>query len=150
MMSAVDRTAVAPSSGEAVSPALEVRQLRVVLTGTEIDVAADVAFDLARGEVLGLVGESGSGKTTVALALLGYARSGTAIQGGAVAVNGVEVLSLPSRELRQIRGKTVSYVPQDPSTWLNPSLRIGSQIIEKLEQHRFGADRAARHERLVE
>jgi peptide/nickel transport system ATP-binding protein len=150
MMSAVERVTTASSAGGPRSVALEVTELRVVLAGTEIDIAAHVSFSLAPGEVLGLVGESGSGKTTVALALLAYARSGTAIQGGSVAVGGVDVLSLSSGRLRQLRGKTISYVPQDPSSWLNPSLRIGSQIVEKLEQHGFGAGRAARQDRVVE
>jgi peptide/nickel transport system ATP-binding protein len=150
MMSAAERTTTRASTGEPGALALEVRQLRVALAGTDIDVAADVSFSLAPGEVLGLVGESGCGKTTVALALLGYARPGTAIRAGSVAINGQEILSLSSGQLRQYRGVTVSYVPQDPSSWLNPSLRIGSQIVEKLEQHGFGASRAARRDRLVE
>jgi peptide/nickel transport system ATP-binding protein len=129
---------------------LTVSDLRVVLTGTEIDVVDDVSFSLAPAEILGLVGESGSGKTTVALALLGYARRGTSIAGGSVNVNGLEVLSLKPARLREVRGKVVSYVPQDPTVWLNPSLRIGRQLLEALEEHDVCSNASERTQRVEE
>jgi peptide/nickel transport system ATP-binding protein len=78
--------------------------------------------------VLGLVGESGSGKTTTALALLGYTRPGVRIAAGTVEVDGTRVSGLSETEVRRYRGRVISYVPQDPSTSLNPSVRVGDQV----------------------
>jgi len=99
------------------------------------DVVRDVSFAVPAGEVLGLVGESGSGKTTVALALLGHARRGLRITGGQVLLDGTDLLTLSRRDLRAARGARVSYVPQDPSSALNPALRVGTQIREVLRVH---------------
>lgn len=129
---------------------LDVRDLHVTITGEPIDVVSDINFTLAPGEILGLVGESGSGKTTVALALLGYARPGTSLAGGKVIVDSVDLLTLPRSKLRERRGSLVSYVPQDPSSSLSPSLRIGAQIMQVLDEHSFGAGEADRKARLQE
>ncbi len=129
---------------------LEVVDLRIELAGTGIDIVDDVSFHIAPGEVLGLVGESGSGKTTVGLALLGHTRRGATIAHGEVRVDGHNILAHSSRELRALRGRTVSYVPQDPSSALNPALRIGTQLEETLVAHHFGSGDAERRERLTE
>jgi peptide/nickel transport system ATP-binding protein len=129
---------------------LEVESLRIEIEGTGIDIVDEVSFHIEAGEVLGLVGESGSGKTTVGLALLGHTRRGAAIAGGEVRVDGKNVLAYSDRELRALRGRTVSYVPQDPSSSLNPALRIGTQLEEVLEAHRFGSSGGERRERLTE
>src|SRR5882724_1960296 len=129
---------------------LEVVNLRIELEGTGIDIVDGVSFHIDPGEVLGLVGESGSGKTTVGLALLGHTRRGATIAGGEVRVDGMNILARSAHELRALRGRTVSYVPQDPSAALNPALRIGLQLEETLAAHRFGANDAARRERLTE
>jgi peptide/nickel transport system ATP-binding protein len=97
-----------------------------------------VTFSVAPGEILGLVGESGSGKTTTALSLLGYTRPGVVIKGGTVEVGGENVLGRDRRALRGLRGKTVSYVPQDPGGALNPSMRVGDAILDVLRAHRAG------------
>jgi peptide/nickel transport system ATP-binding protein len=99
-----------------------------------------VSLRLGRAESLGVVGESGSGKTTLAHAILGFARPGLRISAGSVRVRGRELLGLPERELRTLRGGLVSYVPQDPATALNPSMRIGPQIAEIAALHAPGAD----------
>jgi peptide/nickel transport system ATP-binding protein len=129
---------------------LEVVNLRIELEGTGIDIVDEVSFHIDPGEVLGLVGESGSGKTTVGLALLGHTRRGAKIAAGEVRVDGKNVLAYSARELRALRGRTVSYVPQDPSSALNPALRVGTQLTETLEAHRFGANAADRQARLAE
>jgi peptide/nickel transport system ATP-binding protein len=128
---------------------LEVENLRIELEGTGIDIVDEVSFHIDSGEVLGLVGESGSGKTTVGLALLGHTRRGATIAGGDIRIDGRNVLAHSVRELRSLRGRTVSYVPQDPSASLNPALRIGTQLEEVLEAHRFGSE-AERRTRLGE
>ncbi|TML70852.1 MAG: ABC transporter ATP-binding protein [Actinobacteria bacterium] len=132
------------------APVLEVDGLRIEVEGRGVDIVEDVSFHIAGGEVLGLVGESGSGKTTVGLAILGHTRRGAAIGGGRVSIDGREILGLPHRMLRELRGKTVSYVPQDPGAALNPAIRIGIQLTETLEAHSFGASDADRKARLQE
>jgi len=117
--------------------AVEVRDLKVVLAGSGIDVIDEISFSLAAGEILGLVGESGSGKTTVGLALLGHCRRGLRIAGGAIRIDGQDMLRLDESGLRAVRGKLVCYVPQDPATALNPALSIRTQLAECID------DRAA-------
>jgi peptide/nickel transport system ATP-binding protein len=124
-------------------------QIRLRVTGLEVrlgrsgpDVVCDVSFAVPAGEVLGLVGESGSGKTTVALALLGHTRRGLRIAAGQVLLDGTDLLALGPRDLRAARGARVSYVPQDPSSALNPTLRVGTQIREVLRVHSGTAGKA--------
>jgi peptide/nickel transport system ATP-binding protein len=120
-------------------PVLEVRDLRVALDdGTTVVEGVDLA--LRPGEIVGVVGESGSGKTTTAIALLGFERPGSAIAGGSVRVGGTELLDLPERERRRLRGRTISYVPQDAAQALNPSLRIADAIGDLLREHGVGDD----------
>jgi len=88
---------------------------------------------------LALVGESGSGKTTTALALLGYTRPGVVLRGGSVEVGGEAIMGSGVRAVRSLRGRVVSYVPQDPGGALNPSLRVGDAIMDVLRAHRSDA-----------
>jgi peptide/nickel transport system ATP-binding protein len=115
-------------------PAVHVENLSLALDTGE-PVIEDVSFDVAPGEILGLVGESGSGKTTVALALLGYTRRGLRHRGGNVEVGTAQILPRNADALRGLRGKVVSYVPQDPGGALNPSLRVGNAIRDVLQAH---------------
>jgi peptide/nickel transport system ATP-binding protein len=131
-------------------PVLEVEGLRVEVEGRGDDIVDDISFTIRGGEVLGLVGESGSGKSTVGLALLGHTRRGAKIVKGSVRIEGRDVLALPEETRRGLRGKTVSYVPQDPASALNPALRIRTQLEEVLETHGYGDSRAARAARLRE
>ena len=96
------------------------------------------------------MGESGSGKTTVGLALLGHTRRGAAFGGGSIRVGDVDVLALSSSGRRDVRGRLVSYVPQDPAASLNPALRIGTQLRETLEVHGFGSGAEERRARIAE
>ncbi|HET9966773.1 MAG TPA: ABC transporter ATP-binding protein [Streptosporangiaceae bacterium] len=124
--------------GDGAAPAgvrLKVTGLEVRLGRSGPDVVRDVSFAVPAGEVLGLVGESGSGKTTVALALLGHTRRGLRITAGQVMLDGTDLLALSPRDLRAARGARVSYVPQDPSSALNPTLRVGTQVREVLRIH---------------
>ncbi len=132
------------------APAIIVDRLRVNVRGTKRDIVDDVTFDIAPGEVLGLVGESGSGKTTVGLALLGHTRRGVQIGGGSVRLGDVDVIQLTEPELEHMRGKLISYVPQDPAAALNPALRIGTQLREILDAHDYGKSGGERHQRVFE
>ncbi|TYK51380.1 ABC transporter ATP-binding protein [Actinomadura decatromicini] len=109
--------------------AVEVTGLTVALDDGSV-IVDDVSFALESGQVMGLVGESGSGKSTVALALLGFAKRGANIVGGKVVVGGVDLLALGRNELREARKKLIGFVPQDPATALNPAMRIGTQLTE--------------------
>lgn len=112
-------------------PLLAVEHLTVSLT-SQVPIIEDVNLRLGPGEILGLVGESGSGKSTLALALLGFARPGASIAGGEVAIAGEPMLRRSERELRRLRGRLVSYVPQDPASSLNPSRRLGAQVVDRI------------------
>ena len=130
--------------------AIVVDRLKVVVRGTKRDVVDDVSFEIAPGEVLGLVGESGSGKTTVGLALLGHTRRGVQIAGGSVLLGDIDVLQQTDSELEHMRGRLISYVPQDPAAALNPALRIGTQMREILDAHNYGKGGEERNLRVAE
>ncbi len=87
-------------------------------------------FAVAEGESVALVGESGCGKTLTALSLVNLLPEPGRIVGGRVEVAGKDVRALPEQELQQLRGALVGYVFQDPSSALNPLLRIGTQVAE--------------------
>ena len=132
-------------------PALDLVDLRVEVDyGESEDIVDGIGFQVAAGEVLGLVGESGSGKTTVGLAILGHTRRGARIARGQVRIEGRDILTLPPLERQRLRGRLVSYVPQDPASALSPAMRIGRQLEETLSEHGFGASDAERRDRIAE
>jgi peptide/nickel transport system ATP-binding protein len=119
-------------SGERVS-ALKLSGLNIrVRRGAAI--VEDVDLELRQGEILGLVGESGSGKTSTALSLLGYSAGGVEIVSGGLELAGARMRMDDS--MRPSRGSDISYIPQDPSRALNPSLRIDAAIRDVLSAHR--------------
>lgn len=107
-----------------------------------------VSLALEKGSVLALVGESGSGKSMTALAIMGLLPPPGAITGGRIVFDGQDLTSLSEERMRDIRGRSLAMVFQEPMTSLNPVLRIGDQLTEPLLLHskmtRQGAfDRAA-------
>ncbi len=121
-------------------PGLIVEDLRVDALGPGVDIVAEVSFVVRPRRALGIVGESGCGKTTVALALLGFAREGTKIAGGSVRVDGYDLLAASSKEIRSTRGRVVSFVPQNPARSLSPGMRVGDQLAEMATWHLQGTD----------
>ncbi len=120
-------------STDRVAPAaLVVDGLRIVGVPSMASIVDELVLELRPGEILGVVGESGSGKTTVGLALLNYCKPSTRVDGGAVFVGDQELAGLSWREVRRLRGRTVSYIPQSPASALNPALRIRTQLKECL------------------
>nr|WP_246314695.1 ABC transporter ATP-binding protein [Kineococcus aurantiacus] len=93
-------------------------------------VVSDVSFEIPVGGSLALIGESGSGKSTIARSVLRLLPRHQARASGAVRLHGTDVLSIPERRFRPLRGRTLGFVPQDPATSLNAVRRIGSQAQE--------------------
>jgi microcin C transport system ATP-binding protein len=118
-------------------PLLTVSGLRVGFAGR--DVVHGIDFSIASGEKLALVGESGSGKTVTALSLLRLVQN--ASLGGTATFDGQDLLSMPERALRGLRGQDIAMIFQEPMTALNPLLTVGEQIVEVL-QLKMGLPRA--------
>jgi oligopeptide/dipeptide ABC transporter ATP-binding protein len=95
----------------------------------------DVSLQVNRGEVLGIVGESGCGKSTLAAALINLLAPGARVTGGAVRLNGTDILTLPKPAQRALRGRSVAMVFQDPMTAFNPVLTIGRQLSDFAGAH---------------
>jgi peptide/nickel transport system ATP-binding protein len=131
-------------------PLLEVTDLSVRFDTDDGPVHAvdRMSFSLAPAEVLGIVGESGCGKSVTCMALTRLLPETAVVQGRAV-FGGVDLLTLSARRLRQVRGREISYVFQEPMTSLNPVFTVGDQIGEVLRRH-LGLSRAAARLRTVE
>lgn len=127
---------------------LQVSDLRVEASDGSYRIVDEVSLSVGRGCALGVVGESGSGKTTVAMALLGFTRPGTRIAKGSVALDGRDLLGLSTAELVKVRGRRISYVPQDPATGLAPNVRVGDLLRQMLTVH--GGEREGRLAEILE
>ena len=125
------------------SALLSVRDLRVAFPSRQgvFEAVRGVSFDLGR-ERLGVVGESGSGKSMTGRAILGLVRPPGQVTAQALTLGGQDILTLPERERRRIRGRRIAMVMQDPKFSLNPVMRVGDQIVEAYRLH-SGAGRAA-------
>ncbi|MEO8243523.1 MAG: dipeptide/oligopeptide/nickel ABC transporter permease/ATP-binding protein [bacterium] len=109
-----------------------------------------VSLAIRPGECLGLIGESGSGKSVTALSIMGLVASPPGvITGGAVRLEGADLLALPYRDLRALRGKRVAYIFQDPQATLHPLYRVGDQMVEAVMVH-GGVTHEAARERCLE
>ena len=116
---------------------LSVRDLRVSFRTERglLRVLDGVSFDVNEGEVLGIVGESGSGKTMTVLAVMGLITDPNAVIEGSIRYRGRELVGLPAREMRQLRGREIAMIFQDPMTALTPVYTIGWQIAEQILTH---------------
>jgi oligopeptide/dipeptide ABC transporter ATP-binding protein len=117
---------------------LEVRDLRTHVESDRGTVRAvdGVSFSVARGRTVGIVGESGCGKTMTALSIMGLLpRPHARVAGGQILFDGRDLTGLPARELQEIRGRDIAMVFQDPMTSLNPTLTVGTQIVETVRRH---------------
>lgn len=116
---------------------LEIKNLNVrYVVGKEVSEAVNgISFSLNKGETLGLVGETGAGKTTTALSIMNMLPQYISRVEGEIFIDGKNVFQMKKHELREMRGKKVSMVFQDPMTSLNPVYRVGEQIGEVLKLH---------------
>jgi dipeptide transport system ATP-binding protein len=120
------------------TPLLEIRNLTVEFGSAERPFTAVQGVDLTleRGELLGLVGESGSGKSVSMLALMGLVDAPGRVRADRLVFDGNDLLKLTPRERRQVVGRDMAMIFQDPMTSLNPSYTVGFQIMETLKAHR--------------
>jgi peptide/nickel transport system ATP-binding protein len=138
--------------------ALRIAGLRLTIRSDEgpARVLDHVALRLPRGHILGVVGESGCGKSTLVRAILGIMPAGARIEGGEILFEGRNLLAMDEAALdRDIRGRRIGFIPQDPYLALNPVFTVGAQLLEIMRRHasRDGLSGAARRhafrERLV-
>jgi oligopeptide/dipeptide ABC transporter ATP-binding protein len=133
-------------------PLLEVTDLRThFFTRAGVLRAVDgVDFTVEKGKTLGIVGESGCGKSVTALSIMRLLPTPPArIVSGSIRFDGRELTTLSERQLEDVRGRQIAMVFQDPMTALNPTLRIGTQIVEVLQRH-LGLDQNAARRRAAE
>ncbi len=119
------------------APVLDVEGLTVAYRrhGQDLDVLSDVSFEIGANEAFGLVGESGCGKSTAAFAIMRYLPQNGRVKRGAIRLEGDDLLGLDEDELRQLRGRRMAMVYQEPGSALNPSLRVGDQVAEVFRFH---------------
>jgi len=131
-------------------PLLEVQHLRVEFPTRRGTLLAldDVSFSIAPGEILGVVGESGAGKSLTGAAIIGLLEPPGRVAGGQILLDGQRIDNLPADAMRQIRGKRIGAIFQDPLTSLNPLYTVGRQLVETIQVH-LGLDAAAARQRAV-
>ena len=115
----------------------------------EVKAVNGLSFNLVEGEVLGIVGESGSGKSVTAYSIMRILTDPGIIKSGQILYKGQDIVSIPDKEMRKIRGAKISIIFQDPMTSLNPTYTIGNQLEEAILLHTNRTRKEAR-ERAVE
>ena len=125
---------------------LEVDDLRVEFpTRRGVLRALDgVSFSIEAGEVLGVVGESGAGKSLTGAAIIGLLEPPGRISGGTISLEGERIDNLPAERMRQLRGRRIGAIFQDPLTTLNPLYTVGRQLVETMQTHLGLSDAEAR------
>lgn len=133
------------------TPLLSVQGLAVDFTTMDgvVHAVEGVDLEISAGETVAIVGESGSGKSTTAMAIIGLLASGGRVSAGSIRLDGNDISRASERELRDIRGRDIGLVPQDPMSNLNPVAKIGTQVAETLLAHGL-ATRSNVGEKVVE
>jgi len=116
---------------------LDIQDLRTTfpLSGGRLHAVNHVSLQLKRGETLGLVGESGSGKSMLGYSIMGLLEPPGRIEHGRILFDGVDLTTLSAAKMRNIRGRRIAMIFQDPMMTLNPVLRIDTQMIEAIHAH---------------
>jgi len=131
---------------------LEIHNLKTYfdVRGGVVKAVDDVSFTMEAGETLGLVGESGCGKSVTAASIMRLVPIPPGrIAGGQIIFDGIDILKLPSSEMRKVRGRMVSMIFQEPMTSLNPVFTVGDQVAEVIQLHEKLSQREIR-ERVIE
>jgi len=139
-----------PEAPASESVALSVRDLTVALPKDmdRLHAVENVSFDLAGGNILCIIGESGSGKSVSANAVMGLLPKALRIVSGQIEVEGVVVTALAPDRLRDLRGRVVSMIFQDPLSALNPLMTVGAQIEEVMAAHSVGSPQSRKEKAL--
>ncbi|MDK6813740.1 ABC transporter ATP-binding protein [Corynebacterium sp. UMB6689] len=141
-------------SKNAAQPLLHVRDLNVSYStaGGDVPAVQGVSLEVHPGQMTAIVGESGSGKTTSAMAAIGLLPSNATIDAGTITFDGRDITSLRRRQWRELRGRRIGLIPQDPNNSLNPVQTIGASVEEGLRIHKVGsaAERKAKALELLE
>ncbi len=126
---------------------LTVKNLRTTFTRPDGIVKAvdGISYSLEKGQTMGIVGESGSGKSVSVLSLLRLLRKNGKVEGGEAVFDGRDLLSLSKEEMRQVRGREIAMIFQDPMTSLNPTIRVGAQMAEPPLWHKLLGKNEARN-----
>ncbi|MBQ2228605.1 MAG: ABC transporter ATP-binding protein, partial [Firmicutes bacterium] len=116
---------------------LEVKDLKVSFftPAGEVKAVDGISYNLGYNEVMGIVGESGSGKSVEAYSIIGLLQKPGKVVGGQITFDGQDLLSFDEEQMRNIRGKDISMIFQNPMTCLNPVYTIGNQLMEALQCH---------------
>lgn len=119
------------------APLLSVENLSIALPGVadRTHAVAGVSFSVAPGEILCIVGESGSGKSVMSLAIMGLLSRGLSVEGGKILFEGQDLLTMPSKARRDLAGRRIAMVFQEPIASLNPFYRVGEQVAEVFRLH---------------
>jgi peptide/nickel transport system ATP-binding protein len=145
---------------DTIKPVLQVRGLRTVIDGSArstagarlepaLAVVDGIDFSLYPGETFAIVGESGCGKSITALSLMRLLPDAARVVAGQVLLQGEDLLALPESSMRQVRGRRVAMIFQEPATSLNPVLTLGTQLVVVIERHTALRALAARQQALA-
>jgi oligopeptide/dipeptide ABC transporter ATP-binding protein len=104
--------------------------------GKKIEAVRGVNIEVKTGDILGIVGESGSGKSVLMKSVINILPENAKIDSGEIYFEGKDILELPSKEMRKIKGKEIAMIFQDPMTALNPLKKVGEHIVEVLVRHK--------------
>lgn len=129
---------------------LDVQDLNLMALGNNSKLLRNISFSLKEGEKLGIVGESGSGKTLLIRSLIQLLPSSVKIASGSITYQGQCLSEMTERQLQEIRGKEIGMVFQDPLTFLNPTSKIGVQIMEGYRMHFPRASKEEARARAIE
>jgi oligopeptide transport system ATP-binding protein len=136
---------------QTMEPILEIRDLNTsfLTSSGEVQAVRGVSFKVEKGQTIGIVGESGSGKSVTSLSILKLLGSTGRIKSGSIRLHGEELIGKTRKEMRQIRGRRIAMIFQDPMTSLNPLIPVGEQVGEMIWAHDKSISKEERRARVL-